>query len=109
MESREDMAAARREHPAKQALKAAENALGAVGDDVTRRVESHPYRTLAVAFGAGYLLAGGLFSGLTARILGYGVRTGIRLAVLPLIEVELVRAAQDWALAEAQRGTNGHS
>jgi hypothetical protein len=35
--------------------------------------------------GAGYLLGGGLFSALTARLVGTGVRVAMRLALIPLV------------------------
>ncbi|HEX4406550.1 MAG TPA: hypothetical protein VH560_17045 [Polyangia bacterium] len=54
-------------------------------DAVTRELELHPFRTLAVAAGAGYLLAGGLFSRLTLRFISFGAR----LVVLPVIAAEL--------------------
>jgi hypothetical protein len=37
-------------------------------------VEQHPYAAVGAAFGAGFLLAGGLFSRTTARALGFGTR-----------------------------------
>lgn len=52
---------------------------------VVREAQERPGRTIAIALGAGYLLGGGLFSALTARILGTGVRVGMRLALIPLV------------------------
>lgn len=57
--------------------------------DLDGRVRRHPYGTLAAAVGVGYVLGGGLFSPLTARLLGLGLRIGMRLAVLPFITDEL--------------------
>jgi hypothetical protein len=37
-------------------------------------VEEHPYGALGAAFTTGYVLAGGLFSRATTRLLGFGVR-----------------------------------
>jgi len=70
-------------------------ARGAVQDlsqtlDVRGRVQRHPYGTLLAAAGIGYVLGGGLFSPLTARIL----RLGIRLAALPLVKDELLGIAE---------------
>jgi hypothetical protein len=60
--------------------------------DIDGRVDRHPYGTLAAAVGIGYVLGGGLFSPLTARILGFGLRIGVRLAALPFIKDELMGA-----------------
>jgi hypothetical protein len=50
-----------------------------------REAKERPGRTAAIAVGAGYLLGGGLFSSLTARIVGTGVRVAMRLALIPLV------------------------
>jgi hypothetical protein len=70
--------------------------------DIEGKVERHPYGTLAAALGIGYVIAGGLFTPLTARILGLGFRVGLRLAVIPLLESEL------GALAEALGSDGTH-
>ena len=57
--------------------------------DLEGRVDRHPYGTVAAAIGIGYVLGGGLFSPLTARIVRLGLRIGLRLAVLPLLKDEL--------------------
>ena len=62
--------------------------------DLPGRVERHPYGTLAAALGIGYLLGGGLFTPLTGRIVGLGLRVGLRLAVLPLIKDEISDLAE---------------
>lgn len=72
--------------------------------DIDRRVSRHPYGTVAAAVGIGYVLGGGLFSPLTARVLGLGLRLGIRLAALPFIKEELmtlVSAAADGGADES--------
>jgi hypothetical protein len=69
--------------------------------DLDGRAKRHPYGTLAAALGIGYVLGGGLFSPLTARILGLGLRIGMRLAVLPMITDELS------SLAESLGGEGG--
>jgi len=50
-----------------------------------REMHDRPWRTSALALGAGYLLGGGLFSSLTARLLALGVRVGLRVGVAPLV------------------------
>src|SRR5215471_14224104 len=57
--------------------------------DVQGRVNRHPYGTVAAALGVGYVLGGGLFSPLTARIIGFGVRLGMKLAAIPVLRDEL--------------------
>jgi hypothetical protein len=57
--------------------------------DIEGRVRRNPYGMIAAALGAGYVLGGGLFSPLTARLVGFGVRMGLRLAAIPFLENEL--------------------
>jgi hypothetical protein len=47
------------------------------------RLRRNPYGTVAAALGIGYLLGGGLFSPLTARILRVGLRIGYGVSTLP--------------------------
>lgn len=54
--------------------------------DIRGRVRRHPYGMVFAALGAGYVLGGGLFSALTFRLLGIGVR----LAAVPLVKKELL-------------------
>ncbi|RKH44652.1 hypothetical protein [Corallococcus sicarius] len=72
-----------------------DNARSAVADlgqslDLKGRVERNPYGTLAIAAGVGYVLGGGLFTPLTARIL----KLGVRLAALPFVKDELLGMAE---------------
>jgi len=57
--------------------------------DIEGRVERNPYGMMAAALGVGYVLGGGLFSPLTARLVGFGMRMGLRLAAIPFLENEL--------------------
>lgn len=57
--------------------------------DIDGRVKRNPYGMMAAALGVGYVLGGGLFSPLTARLVGFGVRMGLRLAAIPFLENEL--------------------
>ena len=61
--------------------------------DLRGLVDRHPYGTLAAALGAGYVLAGGLFTPLTRRLVGAGLRLGLRFAVLPYLEQQAVDLA----------------
>ena len=63
--------------------------------DIKGRVERHPYGTVAAALGIGYVLGGGLFTPLTARIVGMGMRIGLRLAVLPLLKQEMAELVEN--------------
>jgi hypothetical protein len=58
--------------------------------DLSGRVQRHPYAMIAAAAGIGYVLGGGLFTSLTARV----VRLGLRLAALPLVKDELIGLAE---------------
>ena len=49
-------------------------------DALSEQINEHPGRTVAIAFGTGYLLAGGLFTRLTARLVRLGMRIGLRVA-----------------------------
>jgi hypothetical protein len=62
--------------------------------DLKGRVNRNPYGTVAAALGIGYVLGGGLFTPLTARIVGMGLRIGMRLAVLPLLKQEVAEVLE---------------
>ena len=75
-----------------------------------RELEERPERSAAIALGAGYVIGGGLFSPLTARLVGAGLRIALRLALIPLatqslvkLGQELIAGPQDGADAENQR------
>lgn len=57
--------------------------------DLRGRVERNPYGTLLAAAGIGYVLGGGLFTPLTAKVL----RFGLKLAAIPLVKDELLGMA----------------
>jgi hypothetical protein len=59
-------------------------------DTVVIEATDRPWRSLALALGAGYVVGGGLFSRLTSRLLGLGLRIGIRAAVVPMVTESLV-------------------
>src|SRR4051812_17778161 len=58
--------------------------------DLRGRVDRNPYGMVAAAIGVGYVLGGGLFTPLTARI----IKLGVRLAALPFVKDELVGMAE---------------
>jgi len=57
--------------------------------DLAGVVEAHPVGTLATALGLGYALGGGLFTGFTVRLFRWGLKLGVRLALLPALEREI--------------------
>ena len=65
-----------------------------LADKVVRQTREHPGRSVAMAVGVGYVLGGGLFSRLTARIVGTGIRIGLRTALLPFVTESLVALGQ---------------
>ena len=54
-----------------------------------RRLKRNPYGMLAGALGIGFALGGGIFSRLTSRILGAGIRVGL-MAALPILQRQLI-------------------
>jgi hypothetical protein len=99
--SGDDAKSARRAHlqrASREAEQAWVHAREAVTDvreaiDIKDMANRHPIGTVAAALGIGYVLGGGLFTRLTARVLGFGVRVGLRLAVLPMLKEEIVGIA----------------
>jgi hypothetical protein len=57
--------------------------------DLDGRVQRNPYAMLAGALGMGFVLGGGLFTQLTAKVVGAGLRMGL-MAALPMLEKELL-------------------
>lgn len=66
--------------------------------DIGRELQEHPYRTLAIAAGIGYVLGGGLFTPLTGSLL----RVGMRVAMLPMVTNAMT------GMAEATDETEGY-
>jgi hypothetical protein len=63
--------------------------------DIDRRVRRNPYGMMGAALGIGYVLGGGFFSPLTARLVGLGFKMGLRLAAIPFLESELRGLAEN--------------
>jgi hypothetical protein len=93
-------------HTAEQVWDRTRDSFSEIGDalDVKGRVKRNPYGTVAAAIGIGYVLGGGLFTPLTARIVRLGVRIGMRLAVLPLLKQEMEEIVES---IEEDRGEAG--
>ena len=58
--------------------------LGDLSDSAISEAKANPGRAVLIAAGIGYVTGGGLFSPLTARLLGVGLRTALRMLVVPL-------------------------
>lgn len=56
--------------------------------------QENPAAAVAAAFGAGYVLGGGLFTPLTAIAVRTAARAALRLVVAPAVEQELVTLAK---------------
>lgn len=72
-------------------------------EGLRREARQNPGRSVALALGAGYVLGGGLFSALTARLVATAVRIGLRVAVVPLVSDGIA------ALGEGLIGRRGGS
>jgi len=59
--------------------------------DIKGRLKRNPYGMVAGALGMGFVLGGGLFTRITARIVGAGLRIGL-MAALPILEKQIARA-----------------
>lgn len=66
------------------------NILQEQGLHLMGQVREHPYKALLVAVGAGYILGGGLFTRLTLS----AIQTGIRMGALPIVQRQLLGAAE---------------
>lgn len=59
--------------------------------DFRGRLQRNPYGMVAGALGIGFVLGGGLFTRLAARVLGAGLRVGL-MAALPILEKPIAQA-----------------
>ncbi len=73
--------------------------------DLAGRVERNPLGMVAGALGVGFVLGGGLFTRLTARLLGVGLRVGL-MAALPILEEQIVRAVKRTPTIDGDRASN---
>jgi len=59
--------------------------------DIKGRLRRNPYGMVSLALAAGFALGGGIFTRLTSRILGAGLRMGMVVA-LPILQKQIVEA-----------------
>jgi len=59
--------------------------------DFRGRLQRNPYGMVAGALGIGFVLGGGLFTRLAAKMLGAGLRLGL-MAALPILEKPIAQA-----------------
>jgi hypothetical protein len=62
--------------------------------DIEGRLRRNPYGMVAGAVAVGFVLGGGLFTRLTARIVGVGLRVGVA-AAWPLLQQQLFAKTQE--------------
>lgn len=98
----------RMDHINEQAQQLMDDARGAVQDigariDLQGRVQRNPYGMVLAAVGVGYVLGGGLFTPMTARL----VRLGVRLAALPFVKDELFNMAEAAISGMGSQGRGG--
>lgn len=65
-------------------------------DILRREMRDRPGRSSAIAIGAGYLLGGGLFTPLTARLVSVGLRVGLRIAFIPFVTHGLLAVGENF-------------
>lgn len=70
-------------------------------DQIRHEAEDNPLRTVAIAAGAGFALGGGVFSSLTSRVLGMGLRVVLSAAALPAVLP--LAAGGIWTLIKRQQ------
>ena len=75
---------------------AADRAPATLGEvlDIEGRLQRNPYGMVAGALAVGFVLGGGLFTRLTARLAGAGLRIGLA-AAWPLLQQQLFAATQE--------------
>jgi hypothetical protein len=63
--------------------------------DISAWIRRNPYGALAGAVGVGFVAGGGLFTRLTARLVGAGVRMSL-VAAVPLLREELLQGVSQF-------------
>jgi hypothetical protein len=73
------------------------------------KVDQHPYGALAAALGVGYALGGGIFTPLTSRLVRFGLRVGLRAALLPIVTAQISEFVEGVVRREKERVDGGAS
>ena len=60
--------------------------VGELYDSLNAQLQEHPYRTVAMVAGVGFILGGGLFTRLAGSMIGTAVRLGIASAIAPMLD-----------------------
>jgi len=87
--------------------KAEEQALIPGSARLTEELARNPYAIVAGAVGVGFVLGGGLFTRLTARIVNAGLRAAVAAALPPLVEELLAVANRERAAASDGKRASG--
>jgi hypothetical protein len=80
--------------------------IGVWSEAFARQTREHPFRSLAVALAAGFVLGGGLFTRAAMRVVGTGLRVGLRMAVMPLVTQSLVTLGEGLLTPRARVGVD---
>jgi hypothetical protein len=72
--------------------------------DIEGRTDRNPYGMVLGALGVGFVLGGGIFTRLGAKLVGAGVRVGV-MAALPLFQKQLGRIIEQ-SLDNLESNTN---
>jgi len=62
---------------------------------------------LAAAVGVGYALGGGIFTPLTSRLLRFGLRIGLRAALLPIVTEQISELVDGVVRGKRERVNGG--
>jgi hypothetical protein len=76
--------------------------------DIKGRLTRNPYGTLAAAVGVGYILGGGFFTPLTGRLVRLGMKLGVRLALIPLLNEEAAKLVSNVLAGDEAADENGN-
>jgi hypothetical protein len=76
--------------------------------NLEEQVARNPYGMVAGAIGVGFVLGGGLFTRMTARIVGAGLRIGL-MAALPVLKDELLTVINQRLTATGVKANEGES
>jgi len=73
-----------------------------------QQIDEHPYETLAIAAGIGFVIGGGLMSKLGAKLVATGLRVGFASAVTPVLNSLLQEVGNAGKLRPRPQGNAQH-